>query len=127
MDEEETYEIVGGQEAAPLSGRVSDDSPFGRAVIGHRAGDQVTMLTTAGFTAGLRYNMYRAEGLVSKDFLYTLFMDPENGLNMTVTVADATYPMSAEPTAEVYYYDLFTGNIETFEKTVQMFHDGVMQ
>ena len=48
FDEEETYEIVGSQEASPLQGRVSDDSPFGRAVIGHRVGDQITVEAPAG-------------------------------------------------------------------------------
>lgn len=46
--DEETYEIVGGQEADPLSGRVSDDSPFGRAVIGHRIGDVVSVDAPVG-------------------------------------------------------------------------------
>ena len=46
--DEEVFEIVGGQEAAPLQGRVSDDSPFGRAVIGRRAGDQVTVEAPMG-------------------------------------------------------------------------------
>ena len=46
--DEDSYEIVGGQEADPLSGRVSDDSPFGRAVIGHRVGDVVTVEAPAG-------------------------------------------------------------------------------
>ena len=36
MDEDETYEIVGSQEANPSQGRISDDSPFGRAMLGHK-------------------------------------------------------------------------------------------
>ena len=48
LDEEESYEIVGSQEASPLQGRVSDDSPFGRAVIGHRVGDRVTVEAPMG-------------------------------------------------------------------------------
>ena len=48
VNEEEEYEIVGSQEADPLSGRVSDDSPFGRAVIGHRVGDKVTVEAPVG-------------------------------------------------------------------------------
>ena len=42
-DYEETYEIVGSQEANPREGRISDDSPVGRALRGHRAGEQVTV------------------------------------------------------------------------------------
>ena len=48
LDEEESYEIVGSQEASPLQGRVSDDSPFGRAIIGHRTGDRVTVEAPVG-------------------------------------------------------------------------------
>ena len=47
-DYEETYEIVGSQEANPREGRISDDSPVGRALRGHRAGEQVTVEAPAG-------------------------------------------------------------------------------
>lgn len=40
-DSEETYDIVGSQEADPMNGRISEESPFGRALIGRRAGDTV--------------------------------------------------------------------------------------
>lgn len=36
---EEAYEIVGSQEANPREGRISDDSPLGKGLHGHRAGD----------------------------------------------------------------------------------------
>lgn len=36
---EESYEIVGSQEANPRAGRISDDSPLGKGLHGHRAGD----------------------------------------------------------------------------------------
>ncbi len=45
---EETYEIVGSQEANPKAGRISDDSPLGQALIGHRAGEFVTVEAPAG-------------------------------------------------------------------------------
>ena len=45
---EETYEIVGSQEANPRMGRISDDSPVGRALHGARAGDVVTVAAPAG-------------------------------------------------------------------------------
>lgn len=45
---EEVYEIVGSQEANPMKGRVSDDSPFGRALYGHVAGDKVKVDAPAG-------------------------------------------------------------------------------
>ena len=47
-DFEETYEIVGSQEANPREGRISDDSPVGKGLIGHRAGDKVTVEAPAG-------------------------------------------------------------------------------
>ena len=38
---DETYSIVGAAEADPLHGRISNESPLGRALLGHRAGDEV--------------------------------------------------------------------------------------
>ena len=48
FNEEDEYEIVGAQEANPKQGRISDDSPAGRALRGHRAGDTVSVLAPAG-------------------------------------------------------------------------------
>ena len=48
FNEEDNYEIVGSQEANPKQGRISDDSPVGRALHGHRAGDTVSVLAPAG-------------------------------------------------------------------------------
>lgn len=45
---EESYEIVGSQEANPMQGRISDDSPVGRALHGHKAGDIVSVNAPAG-------------------------------------------------------------------------------
>ncbi len=45
---EDKYEIVGSQEANPREGRISDDSPVGKGLIGHRAGDTVTIPVPAG-------------------------------------------------------------------------------
>ncbi len=38
--EEEEYTIVGSQEADPMNGRVSEDSPFGSALIGKTVGEK---------------------------------------------------------------------------------------
>ena len=92
-----------------------------------RAGQRLTVLTTAGFTAGLRYNMYRADGMVSKDFIYALSMDAEEGLHMTVEVDGNIHPMSSDPTAEMYYYDLFCGDRLAFEELAAAIRKGVMQ
>ena len=45
---EEDFSIVGSQEADPAQGRISDESPIGRALIGHKAGDEVTVMAPAG-------------------------------------------------------------------------------
>jgi len=44
----EEYEIVGSQEADPRIGRISEDSPIGRAIMGHHAGDEVMVEAPAG-------------------------------------------------------------------------------
>ena len=38
-----TYHIVGSYETDPLSGKISDSSPIGSALLGARAGDSVTV------------------------------------------------------------------------------------
>ena len=47
-DFEEEYTIVGSQEANPMDGRISDDSPVGQGLIGHRAGETVTIHAPVG-------------------------------------------------------------------------------
>jgi transcription elongation factor GreA len=44
----ETYMIVGAQEADPRSGRISNVSPFGSAILGKTAGDEVIAKTPQG-------------------------------------------------------------------------------
>ena len=39
--EEETYTIVGAAEANPREGKISNESPIGKAILNHRAGDDV--------------------------------------------------------------------------------------
>ena len=40
---EKEYTIVGSQEANPRAGRLSDESPIGKAVLGKHEGDEVTV------------------------------------------------------------------------------------
>ncbi len=40
-EDEETYEIVGSQEANPMLGRISDESPLGRSLMGKKKGDKI--------------------------------------------------------------------------------------
>lgn len=40
-DDDEMYQIVGSAEADPTRGRISNESPVGRALLGKRVGDEV--------------------------------------------------------------------------------------
>ena len=57
-DYEETYEIVGSQEANPMECRISDDSPFGKALLGHKVGDIVDVEAPIGV---LKYKILTVE------------------------------------------------------------------
>lgn len=46
--DEETYHIVGSAEADPLNGRISNESPIGKALLGAKKGDVVTAETPNG-------------------------------------------------------------------------------
>ena len=48
LNEQSEYQIVGSQEANPMIGRISDNSPFGKGLIGHRIGETVTVEAPAG-------------------------------------------------------------------------------
>lgn len=47
-NEEATYTIVGSAESNPKEFKISDESPVGEALIGHVAGDTVTVVAEAG-------------------------------------------------------------------------------
>ncbi len=46
--EEETYTIVGSAEADPFEGKISNDSPIAKSLIGKQVGDQVSVQTPGG-------------------------------------------------------------------------------
>ena len=46
--EKTAYRITGSQEANPMEYKLSDDSPFGRAVVGKAAGESFTVNAPAG-------------------------------------------------------------------------------
>ena len=48
MDEEVEYTIVGSTEANSLEGKISNESPVGKALIGKKVGDVVAVETQAG-------------------------------------------------------------------------------
>ncbi|GAB4477593.1 MAG: transcription elongation factor GreA [Anaerolineae bacterium] len=48
QDEPETFMLVGKVEADPRRGKISDESPLGRALLGKKKGDTVTISAPAG-------------------------------------------------------------------------------
>jgi transcription elongation factor GreA len=47
-DGKESFMIVGSAEASPGEGRISNESPVGRALLGHKKGEEVTVSVPAG-------------------------------------------------------------------------------
>ena len=50
FDEEDTFQIVGSTEVDPDAGRISDESPIGKALLGHCVGDIVEFAVPSGAT-----------------------------------------------------------------------------
>jgi len=48
MDEEDIYQIVGSKEANPMENRISDESPVGKALLGHAPGDVIEIEAPGG-------------------------------------------------------------------------------
>lgn len=46
--DEETYTIVGSAEADPFEGKISNDSPIAKSLIGQKVNDEVTVQTPGG-------------------------------------------------------------------------------
>jgi transcription elongation factor GreA len=46
--EEETYTIVGSAEADPFEGKISNDSPIAKSLLGHKVDDEVSVQTPGG-------------------------------------------------------------------------------
>lgn len=46
--EEETYTIVGSAEADPFEGKISNDSPMAKSLIGHEKGAKLSVVTPGG-------------------------------------------------------------------------------
>ena len=47
-EKEETYTIVGSEEASPQEGKISNESPLGRTFLGRKRGERVEVKTPAG-------------------------------------------------------------------------------
>ena len=58
FNEELVYKIVGSQEADPMNGAISEDSPFGKALLGKNAGDDVTVDAPGGL---VEYKLLKIE------------------------------------------------------------------
>ena len=58
FNEEESYELVGSQEADPMNCRISEDSPFGRALLGKTVGEEAQVEAPAGI---VRYKVLEIE------------------------------------------------------------------
>ena len=48
FDEEVVYKIVGSTEADPAQFKISNESPVGSALLGHKVGDKITATTPMG-------------------------------------------------------------------------------
>lgn len=46
--DQETYMIVGSAEADPFEGKISNDSPMAKSLIGHEIGTEVSVITPGG-------------------------------------------------------------------------------
>lgn len=49
-DKEKTYQLVGPVEANPLEGKISNESPIGKELLGKKVGDEVVITTPKGET-----------------------------------------------------------------------------
>ncbi len=58
LKEDFTYQIVGPQQADPIKGRISDESPVGKALLGHKKGETVEVEAPAG---KLKYKIIEIE------------------------------------------------------------------
>jgi transcription elongation factor GreA len=54
FEEEMSFQVVGSQEADPMNGRISEESPFGRALLGRGKGEEVVVEAPEG---NIRYKI----------------------------------------------------------------------
>ena len=63
-DEPETYEIVGSSQSDPFNGKVSNESPIGKALLGHKKGETVKINVDQ---AGVSYDVVINDVRTSQD------------------------------------------------------------
>lgn len=61
-DEEIQYEIVGSMEADPAENRISNESPVGKALLGHHTGETIDIQVPAGSLRFQIVDIARAQG-----------------------------------------------------------------
>ena len=61
FEEELEYKIVGSTEANSLKGKISNESPVGKALMGKKVGDLVTVETQAGESSYKVLESYKAD------------------------------------------------------------------
>ena len=58
FEEEQTFRITGSQEADPMNGLISEESPFGKALMGRVEGDEIVVEAPAG---AVEYKILKVE------------------------------------------------------------------
>ena len=61
FQEEVTYSIVSSLESNVLENKISDQSPLGRAIVGHKAGDKIVAKTPSGDMSFKVLSIFRTE------------------------------------------------------------------
>ena len=82
-----------------------------------RTGDYITVLPTAGFTAGTEYVRLKSNGISTRKFTYTVTQD-EAMLETTLIVAveNATYELGEERSMPMYRTGVLIGPMSLLEK-----------
>ena len=47
---QQDFDVVGSNEADPAAGKISNESPLGKAFLGHKVGDEVSVTVPKGAT-----------------------------------------------------------------------------
>ena len=58
FEEEQTFRITGSQEADPMNGLISEESPFGKALMGRVEGDEIVVDAPSG---SVEYKILKVE------------------------------------------------------------------
>jgi hypothetical protein len=82
-----------------------------------RVGDQLMAISTAGFTAGVRYNLLKSGGVASGEFHYIALMGLTlEDMALSVYVDGGFYALTGDPAGEMYCYDVYFGSGDIMKK-----------